>query len=249
MNITKEQLDNLVIPTNYVIVRPVVNNKTVLIGNTNIDIDISILPGKHMDTICEVVKVCKELRPTQSDFSYDENGVMYDCDIDLQEGDLALCYFRTLHNAIMGVQERHELWYNGRRINVDGKTHVAMKYDEIYCAKRGDQIITVNGWNIIELRRKQFADFGITLPESAYGGKSDYYGVIKHPAKPIMHHEEEDASEGFSALSEGDIVMMDHRMVIETESELHVQFFEEEMFRLQQKDILMVLDEQLTENV
>lgn len=253
MKITKQELEKLEIPANYVLVKPLFNGDTLKSNDVDWFISPEFTPGRWAETTCEVVKVCSYLTPVRDENgTTSEGGVQWIVPIEIQPNDVALVYFFTIVNALLGTYERHKTYTNGRRIDCDGEIYVFMKYDEIYCAKRGEQIITVNGFNIARrLPMKYSIDDSLALTGNMMG-MSDNYAEIVYSASPVLHYVEEEfadeeTSEGLEMLLPGQIVRCNPKMVIETEYEMKKGFFDEVYFRIQQKDIFTVVSEQLVE--
>ena len=252
MNITKQELESIEIPANFVLVKPLFNDNPVTSDNMDWFVNTEFTPGKFAQTTCEVVKVCDVLTPFRDNKGRtSDGGVNWIVPITIQPGDIALCYFFPIVNALEGTYERHRTYTNGRRVDVDGVVHIFLKYDEVFCAKRGTEIITVNGFNIAKRLTAKYDSQGVLLPETMQI-PSDNYAEIIYPAVPVIEYVEEKfagerVSEGVNMLNKGDIVRCNPKMVIETEYSLKRAFFNDVYFRIQQKDIYTVLSEQLCE--
>lgn len=252
MNITKQELEQLQIPANYLLVRPLFNQRPLNHDNMEYYVNTEFTPGKFAQTTCEIVKVCKELTPFRDKSgTTHEGGVQWIVPITVQPGDIALCYFFPIVNALEGTHERERNYTNGRRFDVDGDIYIFLKYDEIFCAKRGEEIITVNGFNIAKRLPGKYNQGGIEIPMSM-DVMSDNYAQIVYPALPVLEYVEENfagiqVSEGLKPIESGSIIKCNPKMVIETEYDMKTDFFGEVYFRIQQKDIFTVVSEQLVE--
>lgn len=89
---------------------------------------------------------------------------------ELQEGDLIVYYYNA------------DSWGNGNYW-IDGQdVYFFIRYDSVYFAIRGDEIIPVNGYNLVEpIDEFAWRNSKLELPEK----KSKKYGYVRHVGTPL----------------------------------------------------------------
>lgn len=191
----------------------------------------------HADRMGEVIMVPDGLfyhSHTYAAYPHGNESMPWDCDMELQVGDIVVHTFFE-RNDIVNIEVEDE----------PGELYRLMPYDDIYVARRGDQVIPLNGYCLCEEIEKPPLSTIIDIVEAepintnvgkiAYVAKSnreyrnDYTGIARD-------------LDGNADISVGDIIIK-HRgdIHIRLEEDLHTQkFFDTKVlyFICQRKDMM-----------
>jgi len=126
-----------------------------------------------------------------------------------------------------------------------------LRYDDIYVAIRGEEIIPINGTVLVEACDttveedvQQALRSGLHLPDTVLKEKSEIYGVVKHLGTPLRGYlrADPDLTEVYDEVNVGDQVVFHHVRAIELQYSLH-QILEKGkvIYRMRRKDILGIV--------
>lgn len=214
------------------------NDSIKLKNGKDIYIDTSFAPEKHI-TVTGVVKAI----PLKLHFDPQNPNLMpWDVDMELIEGDRVVCHYLAIQNCF-----RPEI---KRFLVQDGKRYVWLQYRSIFCAIRDDEIIPINGYNLISPlpdkyieKLKERADVAglmlAGLDEKTI--KRVAYGKVGYTANPVRRYFESIYSDEEVDIKPGDEVVMRRITDIPTEQELH-QTLGGVYWRVQRKDIFAILN-------
>lgn len=165
-----------------------------------------------------------------------ESSMLYDTDMELKPGDRVIFDFKV---------EEHV-----RKLDpIDGA--YPLRYDDIFVAIRGEQIIPINGIILIEACDttaeedvQQVLSTGLHLPDTVIKEKSERYGIIRHIGSPLRGylHGPEELTEADDEVHVGDKIVFHPVYAIELQYSLH-QIIErgKTMYRMRRKDVFAVL--------
>ena len=162
--------------------------------------------------------------------------VMYDVDMELQVGDRVIFDFK----AESAVRKHGD---------IDGS--YPLRYDDIYVAIRGEQIIPVNGIILVEACEttveedvQQALKAGLELPDTVVKEKSERYGIVRHIGSPCRGFLQapEELTEVDDEVCVGDKIVFHPVYAIELQYSLH-QILEKgkTLYRMRRKDVFAVL--------
>jgi hypothetical protein len=233
MELSKKELGKVRAVQNYILVKPNFNtDKVQLKGGGELEVDGSYDREKHSATTGEVISV-----PEKLFFSYDNGlaSVDFDVDMELMPGDTVYFHYLSVMNALR----------DNRFFTVEGEHYLWIKYDSMYVAKRGKEVVPINGWMIMEpIIVDQAISSFLEIPQSMKDKKSEKYARVKHIGAPVRNYlKEKDISEVNVKLEEGDVVMYDKHSDIPLQYQLHADFdgLRNVFFRMQRKDVAGIL--------
>lgn len=217
------------IPKNYVLIEvPLERHESVKMGNgEELYLDSTYEPEKHARNYGTVLKVPDRLK--YSGVKGDEYSLEYDADMDLEVGDIA--YFHYLESA--------KAVKRGQVFEVDGKRAVMIRYDRIFFARRGDELVMANGWILVEpIYEDEIKSDIIIIPDTAKGKPKTLEGIVRHVGSGIREYifGKENGADT-NEVSVGDHIAFTKYSNIPIEYGLH-ETLDKTYFRVQQKDIL-----------
>lgn len=163
----------------------------------------------------------------------------WDCDLELQVGDVVVHTF----------MERADL------VNIEvedepGELYRLMTYDDVYVARRGDEIIPLNGYCLCEEVKKESMSKILDIIEFDKGqenmtdGIDHKIGKVAYVAKANRAYRSGDKEkdlDGGAEINVGDIIIKRRGDIhIRLEEDLHKRFFDSPVmyFIIQRKDIM-----------
>lgn len=190
-------------------------------------------PMMHAVTSGVVTHVPQKLKFDRKDM---QGSVMYDTDMELQVGDRVIFDFKVES----AVRKHGEI--NGS---------YPLRYDDIYVAIRGEQIIPVNGIILVEACDTTVEEdvqkalkSGLELPDTVMKEKSERYGIVRHIGSPLRGylHAPEELTEIYDEVHVGDKINFHPVYAIELQYSLH-QIIEKgkTMYRMRRKDVFAVV--------
>jgi len=202
--------------------------------------DSSFRPALHADRIAEVVLVPPGLyyhKHSYSHYQYGGESMPWDCDMELQVGDTVVHTFMN-RDDIVNIEVEDE----------PGELYRMMPYDDIYVARRGDEVIPLNGYCLCEeVEKESMSDVleiilcdkegDIEAPIDKTVGKIAYVGK---PNRAYRGDGWERDLDGDMKVNVGDTVIKRRSDIhIRLEEDLHNKFFDSPVmyFIIQRKDI------------
>lgn len=217
---------------NHVLIKPNRDERIIKIKgkygkDLTLELDTSYEEMKHTVIVGDVVSVPKEIL-------YDRDSpssVQWETTMELQEGDTVTYYFIAARDAIT----------KNKYFIEDGQLYIYVRYDEIFAAKRGDEVIIPNGYVIVEPEMEKLATItDIELREK----KSQNVGIVRYIGSPNKQYKyEPDRGGDDPRLQKGDKVLLNKVCDIPLEYPLHKEFDKEkEYYRVERKNVLAVLN-------
>lgn len=215
------------IPTNYVLVEQDLehNEEVELSSGAKLYVDPTFEPEKHSKIKGKVLAV-----PDKIYFDkIDEASMEYDVDMDVQVGDEVYFHYLSSGKAVKG-----RMTYE-----VDGKRCIFIPYDKLFFAKRGDDVIMLNGWMLVE-PIEDTIDTTLVIPDTMRG-HSKKIGKIKHCGSHVRKYKfYPDVCEHNITVADGDRVIFTKHSDIPVEYDLH-NTLGTKVFRMQRKDIIAII--------
>lgn len=193
--LTREQLDNGIIPSNTVMVEMVhtmegFKTKTGVIVGFNTDVEYDDESDSHAANMTEVygkVYRCPQLYYNTKDHSC---SMPWDCDMELQKDDIVFFNIIESKNAV--------------EIECEGITYKLIPYRDLYCAKRAKEIIMLNGYVLLEqIYKINDSEFAV----SKEGEVDKTRGIVRYVGEPNREYLRKEYVD-FKDLSVGDEVLL-----------------------------------------
>lgn len=232
LRLTKEEFNKLRAIGNYILVKPNFNtDKVKLKSGEELWIDTSYEREKHAATTGTVIRV-----PERLYFSYNNGGqsVDFDVDMELKEGDKVYFHYLSCLNALKDC----------RYVVYEDEYYLWIKYDSMYVGKRGEDIVMLNGWMLMEpINIDSFKSETLYVPETSKNTSSSKYARIKYFGKPVRNYlRNKNITEVNLKVEKGDVVMFDPHSDIPLQYDLHADLEgSNKFFRMQRKDITGIL--------
>jgi co-chaperonin GroES (HSP10) len=140
------------------------------IGETSVYIDTSFEPEKFAVTSAKVI------HPPQGLSS------VLNTDNEVQQGDTIFFHYLCVGNAVR----------DGKYIMYNGKLYIIINYDSCYVAKRGNEIIMLNGYILVERINTELkkTDWGFIIPETKQSKNKCIEAQVKYIGKPLKNEHE-----------------------------------------------------------
>jgi len=200
-------------------------------------LDTSFEPEKHVVRLGTVESLPKELI-----FDKRTKTFPWKTNIELQIGDKVIMYFMAVQNCLAPEQRKY--------IVEDKEIFIFIKYHNIYAIIRGEDIIPINGYVLVEPMEdpdwtrmvEQARISNIILPDLRKLSKTDVtYGKIAYIGNPNIEYADKHKSDNFYNLKEGDEVIMKKIRDIPIEYEYHAKVDGgRKLYRMQRHDILAI---------
>ena len=206
--------------------------------------DTSFRPALHADRIGEVVKVPDGLwyhSLGYKNYSYGGESMPWDCEQELRPGDTVVHTFMD-RDDIVNIEVEDE----------PGELYRMMPYDDIYVARRGDEVIPLNGYCLCEEVMKESMSEVLDIiqydkndnledPIDKQVGKVAYVGKANRAYRTGKSGERD--LDGGADVEVGDVIIKRRGDIhIRLEEDLHNRFFDSPVmyFIIQRKDIMGV---------
>lgn len=176
-------------------------NNFVLLGNPTstekiggLFIDTTYKPEDHVEIINEVIAVPERLKFNE-----------WETEMQLRVGDKVWVNYLAI--------------IKGERVQVDGNVYVLVPYEKIILTKRGDEIVMLNGYVLIEpvLEEKQESEIVILLKQAKQASQRGY---IRHMGIPNKRYTDEIHTDEID-IKIGDMVGLKHGYNSKLESSYH----------------------------
>lgn len=234
IKLSKQELDNIKLINNSVLVRPVVDTRKKRLGNTDItlEIDVDFDEDAHSRRVVEVVRTPNKLcfvKNTRSRVS-----MQWETEIEVLKGDIV--WVRSL--ATIGNDQT-----NLTMFICEGDTYYLIKYQDFVVAKRGDEVICLNGYLLVHPNRDDYSEYKyVYVPESIKKDAAVETWIIKYSGNPNKNYRQ-GAKEDFSdeLVLNQEVCLSKKRHPYPLENTLHSLFDgKEEYFFIQRADIVYI---------
>ena len=201
--VSRKELDNGIIPQNFILCLIDYDNenlktKSGLLIGFNKDVnystgepdDTSSRPADLAEVSCIVYKL-----PTKLYFDPDDhnNSMPWDCDMDLQVGDIVWTNIIEALNAV-GME-------------CEGKIYKLLPYQDLYCAKRDNEVIMLNGYVLCEqIYKESLSVLDVTTQDQI----DTTTGIVAYLGKQNRRYLNNELSD-FEDLKVGDVVLFDKK--------------------------------------
>jgi hypothetical protein len=242
MELTKQEFDRLRLPQNHVLVKPNFNNgKYKLASGHEIYLTADPNSPEHFAVTAEVVRLPEKL---VSDGHKDN--MRWGTEVEVQIGDTVWCNSFNLMD-VLGELEFAEDFV----LTCEGVNYVPLHYSYIYAAKRGDQIIPLNGYCLIEPVVNYIHESILIIPEHLKTQESKFVGMVRHMGIPNRWYYEEERD--FSKKVSGDeaicdglqidnlVIVRDHKNTLLEKEGYETIDGTKRLWRVQYRDIYCVL--------
>ena len=202
-------------------------------------LDTSYAPEKHV-TVTGIVKAV----PTNLIFNPEDPNMMpWDTDLEIQVGDRVIIHYLAVMNCFR--KEIKKYWAE------DGKRFVFIQYRSVYCILRGQEIIPINGYCLIEPMPDRYIE---SLEERAdtaglilagmkeQNNKRVVYGRVAYTSIPNRSYFDAIYTDNGVDIIPGDEVVMKRISDIPTEFEYHAKIDGgRKLWRVQRRDIFGIV--------
>lgn len=215
------------------------NDHIKLKGGMTLYVDNTYEPEKHQTVTGEVCGLPSHLTYTGAP----NQGMPWKTDMELQEGDKVICYYLAILNAFKPEQKRF--------FTKDNERFVFIPYQSIFVAIRGDQIMPINGYVLVEPcddpfmenTKKRLQNIGLELVTlNTKSNTHVSFGKVKYLGKPNREYCDEGNTDDGVNVKEGDTVVMRKVSDIPLQYPLHQKLDKGVVYwRVQRRKILATL--------
>jgi hypothetical protein len=191
--------------SNYVIVKPI--QDTSVVGS--LYIDTSWKPENHVQVINEVVAVPDKLKR----LPIDSNGFMeWETPMELEVGDQVWVNYLAILKAL--------------EVDIEGEKCKLVPYSKIYFALRGEAVIALNGYVLVEPIPEPEIKTSLILKSEPKEKKTE--GIVRYFGMPNTRYFDPTTGDSVEAeeveISEGDHIVLKRGYYSKIENELHQSF-------------------------
>jgi hypothetical protein len=216
----------LIPPVNYILFKPFWDAHVAKHGEYKFFVDTSYDVGEHQPVHGTVVAVPDRLDYEHSDL------LDWDTEMELQAGDEVVCDFFDVFCALNELPHR---W-----LEVDGEKMLMIRYDRVLAARRGEEIIPLNGYIFCSAIKPE----DLSPLERVEWRKVKHdkrFGKVEYVGKRLKGYRYPPVSADDYDLNVGSVVAWDKACDIPVEHPLHKNFFKETMFRVHRRDIIGII--------
>lgn len=225
-----DSLRKLKLLNNWVLVKPDPgNNEIRLKGGKKLFLNTSFEEHQHAVTSGTVVKCPSSLT------YYTEHTtarLQYHTTQELLPGDKIIFHFLQTSSSVS----------KGRYIEDGDEIYLLIKYDSIFCALRGEKILPINGYILVE--PKMVAAYEtistLILPDYLKKQTSEMRGTIRHMASPLFGYDDyPEYGEDSNEYQVGDDILFRKVDAVPLQYEMH-RLFDKDIiyYRMQRRDVL-----------
>jgi co-chaperonin GroES (HSP10) len=224
---------------NWLIIKPFLNAvESIDFNGTKLWVDGSFEREKNACTTGEVIAVCDDMYFAKENFKgADEKSLRFGTTIEAKPKDKIYFHYLAVENA-----SRAKRMFKGE----DGETYMFMKYDEAFCSKRGEEIVMLNGWVLMEpiALDKKFESKILDLSFANKGHSLTYAKVGHAGSRNNGYLENRRVNDFTEPLNVGDVVVYEKYSDIKLQQELHSDLDGNKVFyRMQRKDMVAVVND------
>lgn len=254
MELTHQQIKKIYPLNNHILIKlSRKSDELTLRGGTTIYIDNTFEEEKHIPVTGRVMAFPAKLYYNNQ--VGNSHSMPWDVDMEIRVGDDVIFYYMAAINC-MGTLDNPT--GNGKYFkDPDGGEYIMITYDNLFLARRDQQIIPLNGYLILEpiedeefLRVKErFAKAKLTLPKN-YVQICAKEGIVRFLGSPIREYRDRDKNGELRFTDEGVDIRHGMRVMIRKAADLpleydvHASLEERKRFlRVQRRYILYATDE------
>lgn len=204
---------------NNVLIEPIKADNEIIIGGKKFILDNEYLELQNITIVGKVLAVPESIIYDTQNYGY---SMEWDTDMELKVGDTVWCTYMSVKNSMNG---------NDPKI-INGNP--CIPYGSCIVAKRGDEVICLNGYVLIEPVRRD--DVCGLLPPMIADSPNLNVGYIRHIGTP--NREYFDKTYDDDMYSVGDLVCFEDVNNLTLEYETQRFFSDKELFRMQRRDII-----------
>lgn len=229
MIFTKEQIMGMQFhkSPNKILVKPTRGSSEIVMSNgVKIYLDDRFEKERHAPTSGTIAAHCGNLVA---------NKMPWETTNEIQSGDY--CVF-SFESAVYALDEAH-----GRvLLDEDNEAYLLIDYEDIFCVRRGETIIPVNGYLLVSpIEEKQLSDSFTIVRENNNSTKCGLVEYIGTPNKRYFFSgvPRDDVSDFDDEISVGDVIVFNANSDLPLEYSLHKSVAKnaKTFFRLQRRDI------------
>lgn len=217
MSYQVEDISKVVPVRNHIIIKAGPENRYLkLTDDFQIQIDTSYEPEKHSVTWGEVVCV-----PASIDSDLQTT-------MEVKVGDKIYFHYLCIMN---GIQQK-------KFIVCKGELYFIVKYESMYCCKRGEEVVPINGWMLVEpiddsLPEK--TNWGFYIPDNTRKKENKNQGIVRYMGNPLLGEK--------NLVSEGDRIFFVNAANVPMQYDMHASFEgNKKYFRMKNQHILGVIN-------
>jgi co-chaperonin GroES (HSP10) len=240
MKLTRRDFERFKPLANYVLVKPAMgNSKLELPSGVVLFLDTSYDENKHAETRGTVVRTPMKLTFDKKD---PHHTMDWKTEIELQEGDDIIYHYLSAANAVG----------DGEYIDCEGEIYFLIRYDQIFVAKRGEDVIPVNGFILVEPMAEDVKlNHGLILPDYLKERKDSKKGIVKYIGSCNQAYLPDAWANVVDQdnIRPGDLVVYDPHCDIPLQYDLHANFEGKKTFwRIQRRYISAIIQQGAFEN-
>ena len=216
------------IPFDWVLVKPKPTNK-LLLGGKEFYLDTRFEETKNAPSCGEVIAVPDKLRFSMVE---GQTTLEYDTDIDIKIGDMVIFHYLTEENAQMDG-----------RIMEDG--NILIRYDSLFIAKRGDEVICLNDYIIVE-PESAVIKTNLEIPDVVSKQKAKQVGIVKYAGTPVRAYRFFPDDYPDPSLQVGDRVVFSHYNAVPLQqyAEIHGELSKGILYKMQRRDVDAIINQE-----
>lgn len=228
-----------IIPANFVLIEIDNSNDRIKIGETELYIDTSFEVGQHAPVYGRVLSVCEKLIMSGN------HPMPWKTGIDIRKGDEIIVSFSAICEKLGWVNHSGSevrMHHKDAEYEKHGdKIRLFVHYKTIWGAKRGDELIACNGYNLLKK-----VDANVLLGEKNIDGFNKDYLLQKNGKVMVAeveaaasYTEYSDALNWHDAeVSVGDLIIYRSQAEVLLEHPLHRRFRNYDILRVQGRQVL-----------
>lgn len=212
-------------------------DKLVFKSGVELYIDTSFEPEQHAAIVGEVINIPNKIQTNKMG----DNGSLWETEVELEIGDEVVVSYQSVVNALKKTSNF---------ITWEGELYVIVRYWNIFVGRRGDEIIPVNGFTIMEpvdlemeILKERLSKLNLVLPDKLESIKFRQFGRVVYTGEPKKYVDENVTSLD-RKLEKGDIVFMASYSDFNLEHSMHRKFFDNEhpeYIVCESRDILAII--------
>ena len=235
MKISTEHLMSISV-INFALIRITRKNNEIEYGSLKLYYDNSFKDEENAPVTGEVIAPPRAL-------TYGPEGCFNETEMEIKKGDQVWFHYLCYINAKPGNNSA-----GGRYFTIEGDSaeYILVKYDQMYLAKRGEEIIPLNGHAIVEPlpAEDMWESKVLIVPEisNKIYKRSETFGTVKYLGAPVKKYKDPNIPPDDLQLKVGNVVAIEVFADIPIETELH-QVLPKTYFRVLRKDILGIVED------
>lgn len=195
------------------------SNEKINCGGIELLLDTSFQETQNAQTIGTVVKIAPIYFNLKS-----SNSHPYDVPMELEIGDKIIFHFNTIAMA-----KKEGRWFEEK-----GVQYAYIRYENLFCALRGDKVIPLNGFIFVAPNEKELPNTIFEIPDIAKGD-SEIMGVVKYAGSPVDRYKDFPDIGGDPEVNVGNEVLFNKIESIPLQYALHSLLGN--LYRMHRKDV------------